>query len=141
MPTAVSRGSYYQGRSKRFLIARGFHVEPLQIMAWIKTPRGFLPVKRDAFGSDLLAVSPRVTWFVQCKGGETWRDGLAAARREFAKYPLGPGEQQVILGWTPLARAPEILIVATGPQQADHAVDVPARRKPKALPLFARAHG
>jgi hypothetical protein len=138
MPSAVARGSYYQARTKKYLEALGYVVEPLQLYGWIKTPRGLRPIKRDAFGSDLLAVSTTQTLYVQVKGGETWRTGLAAARAAFARYPLGPSSQQVIIGWSRQAREPEVIVVATGPCQAQHPVIVPPRRKAKTLPLFAR---
>jgi len=139
MPSAAARGSYYQAKTKRYLQDRGFVVTPLQLSGWINTPHGWRPVKRDSFGADLLAVNASALWFVQCKGGATWRSGLAAARAAFARYPLGPGCSQVILGWPPRAREPEIEICAVGPKAAGQAVKVPPRRTPKPLPLFAAA--
>jgi len=141
MPSAVAKGQYWQARSKRWLEAQHFVVEPLQLSGWIKTATGLRPIKRDAFASDLLAVSRRRTWFVQVRGGDSWRSQLASARAAFAKYPLGAGESQVILGWEPRAREPEVIIVATGPADAQHVTIVPPRRKPKALPLFANRAG
>lgn len=139
MSTAVSRGSYWKQRSKRWLEACGFVVGAMHFTGWMKIgPNRFVPFTRDLFGADLLAVSAERTWFAQIKGGASWRDELAAARRKFARYPLSAGCQQVILGWTPQARAPEIVIVASGPQAADHPVEIPPRRKPRTLPLLAR---
>src|SRR5947207_13289264 len=129
MPSAAARGSYYQAKTKRYLQGRGFVVEPLQLYGWIQTATGWRPVKRDSFGADLLAVNASALWFVQCKGGATWRSGLAAARTAFAKYPLGPRCSQVILGWPPRAREPAIAVVAVGPGAAQHAVLVPARQQ------------
>jgi|SRR5437899_9139222 len=138
MPSAVARGSYYQARSKKWLEAAGYVVGPLQLYGWIKTSDGLRPVKRDAFGADLLAVSRDLLVFVQCKGGESWRSGLAAARAAFARYPLAPSCAQWILGWSPGAREPDVIIVAVGPCDAQHPVVVPPRKKPKVLPLFAQ---
>src|ERR1044072_6774129 len=113
MPTAVSRGSYYQLRSRKWLQARGFTVCTMHFSGWMKVgPARFVPFTRDLFGADLLAVSPDVTWFVQVKGGEGWRDHLAAARQKFAGYPVGVGSAQIILGWPPQARAPEVITVS-----------------------------
>jgi len=139
MATAVSRGSYYKSRSQKFLESRGFVVCAMHFTGWMK--RGadrFVPFTRDLFGADLLAVAPDDCWFVQCKGGASWRDQLAAARKKFMQYPVPHGASQVILGWEPQARTPEILIVAMGPQPAKHPVIIPPRRHPKSLPLFAR---
>ena len=128
-------GKWFNFRS--WLEAQGFVVEPLQLYGWIKTTHGLRPIKRDSFGADLLAVARHRTVFVQCKGGETWRSGLAAARDLFAQYPLGPYSSQWILGWNPRAHDPEIIIVAEGPCEAMHPVLIPARRRPKPLPLFS----
>jgi hypothetical protein len=67
-----------------------------------------------------------------------WHLNLSC-ERTFAKYPVARGSAQIIMGWDPHAREPEIISVAIGPQRADHAVIIPPRRKPKRLPLFARA--
>jgi hypothetical protein len=140
MATAVSRGSYYKLRSRKFLEARGFAVASAHITGWQKTGDGrFVPFTRDIFGADLLAMAPGAFWLVQVKGGASWRDHLAAARRRFSQYPVVAGAVQVVLGWPPQAREPDILVVAIGPQTADHPVETPPRRKPRVLPLFS--HG
>ncbi len=138
MPSTVARGSYYQSKTKRWLEAQGYVVEPLQLMAWIKTSQGLRPVKRDAFASDLLAVSVDRVLFVQAKGGTTWRSQIAAARTAFLKYPLACGCEQVIFGWSPRAREPEIIPVRRGPCAPETGVIVlPRQRRKAALPLFA----
>ncbi len=139
MPSAAQKGAYYQSRSKKWLEAQGYVVEPLQFMAWIKTSQGLRPVKRDAFASDLLAVSQIDTWFVQVKGGVHWRSQRAAARTAFLGYPLSPNCSQVILGWAPRAREPEIEIVRVGPAAPEvWTAPPPARRRRKPLPLFEK---
>src|ERR1044072_2387967 len=105
MPTAVSPGSYYQLRSRKWVQAPRFTVCPMHFSGWMKVaPARFVPFTRDLFGADLLAVSPDVTWFVQVKGGEGWRDHLAAARQKVAGYPVGGGSAHSILGWAPHER-------------------------------------
>ena len=136
MPSASQKGQYWQRRSRLWLEQQGYVVRVLQQMGWIKTAHGLRPVKRDTFGADLLAVSAARTIFVQCKGGDSRRDHLADARKEFARYPLGPSCQQWIVMWPERAREPEIEICAVGPKAAGTAVTVPPRRTPKPLPLF-----
>jgi hypothetical protein len=138
MPSAVAKGQYYQGRTKRWLERQGYVVGLLQRMGFVMTRHGLRPVKRDLFGADLLAVSRERVLFVQVKSGET-RPDFASARREFALYPLAPSCQQWTVYWTPRAMKPEVQVVAVGPCGPQHAVNVPARKKPKVLPLFARA--
>jgi len=140
MPSAVAQGQHYQQRTRQYLEHLGYHVAPLQLLGWIKTATGLRPIKKDAFASDLLAVSAEKILFVQVKGGESWRSQRAAAREAFARYPLSPCAEQWIVGWLPQAREPEIEVVAVGPQPAPHPVIVPARKKAKrtSLPLFSR---
>lgn len=138
MTTAVSRGSYYKQKTVRWFRAQAYWAAFLERVLYIQGRHGLIPCKRDQLGSDVLAINAERAVFVQVKGGASWRSGLAAARAEFAKYPLPRGCEQWILGWTPHARAPEIEIVAIGPQPADHPVTTPPRRKAKALPLFQR---
>src|SRR6266487_4487876 len=138
MPSAVAKGQYYQHRTRQWLEAQGYVVATLERMQSIPAKTGgFVFVKHDQWGGDLIAMSPERTWIVQVKGGEFGQRRVAAARAEFAKYPLGPGCQQVIVCWAPRAREPDVVIVATGPQPAPHPVIVPPRRQPKILPLFA----
>jgi len=125
-------------RTRKWLERQGYVVATLERMQSIPSSSGgFVFVKRDQLGCDLLAMNAAHTRLIQIKSGESWRSQLAAARAEFAKYPLGPGCAQEIFGWTPRARAPEIICVAVGPQPMHHDAITPPRRKPKPLPLFA----
>jgi len=138
MPSAVAKGSYWKARTKRWLERQGYRVGFLERMLHIQGKHGLIPVKRDQFGADLLAVKRARIIFVQVKGGESWRSQLAAARDEFARYPLSAHAEQWIVGWRPFVREPEVIVVAVGPQEAQHPVIVPPRKTPKVLPLFAR---
>ena len=141
MPSAVATGSYYQHRTVTWLTRHGFAVAITQRMLSVWTPRGLVHTKRDQLGADVIAMGQDQTLVIQIKGGATWRSGLAAARKEFAKYPLGPGCWQVIMGWSPRAREPVFVTVAVGPCAAEHPVIVPPRKKATrtSLPLFARS--
>lgn len=137
MPSAAAKGQHYKLRSQEWLEHHGYVVALLERMFSVWTPQGQRYVKRDQLGADLLAVSSAKSLLVQAKGGESWRSSIAAARAEFAKYPLGPGEEQIIIGWLPNAREPDVIVVAVGPQEAEHPVVILPRRKHKPLPLFA----
>src|ERR1043165_922127 len=101
MATAVSRGSYYKARTKRFLEQAGFVVAFLERVLYVQGKCGLIPVKRDQYGADLEAKSPEKTLYVQCKGGVSARSQLAAARKEFAKYPLAPADEHWLVCWAP----------------------------------------
>jgi len=139
--STVQQGEYYKQRTAQLLTRQGYTVLSLETKGWRRTKAGWFPFTRDTAGSDLVALSPAKTVWVQVKSGVTARDQRAAARRIFARYPLSVGSEQWTVCWPLGAHEPEIDIVAIGPQPADHPVMIPARRKPPALPLFARAHG
>jgi len=98
-----------------WLQRQGFAVAIAQRMLSVWTPKGFVHTKRDQLGADVIAMSAEKTLVIQVKGGNSRRDQLAAARKEFARYPLGPGCQQWIVMWPERAREPEIEICAIGP--------------------------
>lgn len=112
MASNVSRGAAFKGKTKKWLAARGYQVANLEEVRWIFTPRGRMPIKRDQFASDLLAVGNGVIVFVQVKSGASAKGGtFPAARREFAKYTFPDGCRQLIVAWPPLARVPRLVEV------------------------------
>lgn len=140
MPSAVAKGQYWKSRTKKFLEASGYQVAFLERVLWLQTARGRIPVKRDQFASDLLAVNTAEVIFVQVKGGASRRSQLAAARQEFARFAFPAGTQQWIVCWAPRARQPEIVVVSSGPcgELAPTLAPKKRRRLTKAdLPLFA----
>lgn len=111
MLSNAQRGAYYKTRSRKWLQSHGYQVADLEVVKWLHPPgRSPIPVKRDQFGSDLIAVSGSEIVFVQVKGGESARGGtFPAARREFAKFTFPPFSQQWVLAWAPRAREPRIV--------------------------------
>ena len=101
MPSAVAKGQYWKSRTKKFLEAAGYQVAFLERVLWIQGKFGRVPVKRDQFGADLLAVNGLEVIFVQVKGGIRCRDHVADARRAFAKYAFPAGTKQWIVLWAP----------------------------------------
>lgn len=115
MATNVSRGAAAKGRTKKYLLAQGWQVADLEVVRWIFGKGGRIPVKRDQFGSDLLAVNAEQVAFVQVKSGVTATGGtFPDARREFAKYFFPPGVLRLIIAWPPKARHPRIIEVLDG---------------------------
>ena len=112
--STASQGQHWKARTKKWLEGQGYQVGHLERMLWIPTAGGRVPVKRDQFASDLLAVSPSAVVFIQVKGGASSRSQLAAARTAFADFACPPGAQQWIVLWQPRAREPELVVVNTG---------------------------
>lgn len=120
MPSNAQRGAYYKGRTKRWLVAQGWQVCNLEEVRWIYRPgQRPMPVKRDQFGSDLLAMNETGIVFVQVKGGEAARGGtFPDARRKFAAYTFpaaayrSTGKTVVrrwVVAWAPRSRSPRIV--------------------------------
>src|SRR6185436_8702979 len=63
----VARGAYYKGRTRKWLIEMGWQVADLEVIRYVGAG---IPVKRDQFGADLLAVSAKRLLFVQVKSGK-----------------------------------------------------------------------
>jgi hypothetical protein len=103
-----AKGNYYKLRTKKWLEAKGYSVAFMERMMWIP-PRNpgdtMIPIKKDQFGSDLLAVNQDEIIFVQVKFN---RGGISVGRREFARYVFPSFAQRWIVIWEPRAREPEI---------------------------------
>jgi len=134
----ASKGQYWKMRTKRWLETAGYQVAFLERVGHLQTPRGLVPIKRDQLASDLLAVNAEEIVFVQVKGGDSRRSGLAAARTAFAQYAFPAGTQQWIVLWAPRARLPEVVVVSQGPcgAVAERLVARTGRRPKARLPLF-----
>ena len=112
---AAKKGAYYKARSKRWLVAHQWQVGNLEEVRWIVTSSGArIPVKRDQFGSDLIAMNAYTVAFIQVKGGRTARQGVSAARRKFAEFTFPRASEQWIMLWLPRAREPEIIMLSKG---------------------------
>lgn len=108
----AKKGSYYKLRTKKWLEGKGYEVAFLERMMWIFTKdkttgeKKMIPIKRDQFGSDLLAVNSEQIIFVQVKLN---KKNVADARAEFAKHVFPSCAQKWIVVWEVRAREPEII--------------------------------
>ena len=75
MPSSAKIGAYYKTRSRKWLEARGWQVADMEVVRTVWTRRHSalksFAIKRDQFGSDLLAMDSTQCMFVQVKGGKT----------------------------------------------------------------------
>ena len=81
----VTKGNYYQKKSKDFLIADGWRVENLEKNQRIFTKKGLIFIKKDLWGADIIAVKGDEMMFIQCK---TNRVDINKGLNELAKYPM-----------------------------------------------------
>ncbi|HEV8502504.1 MAG TPA: hypothetical protein VGR63_13065 [Casimicrobiaceae bacterium] len=119
---AAATGAYYKRRTKKYLEGRGFAVAYMERIQWIPGRRGgpMIPVKRDQFGADLLAMNLDTMALVQVKFQRT-AGGTAAARRAFDKWPIPRFVQTWIVVWAPRQREPEIQSYVFSRKQAPDA--------------------
>jgi len=111
----VSRGAYFKGRTRKWLIARGYDVADMEIVRWVYRPGGNpIPVKRDQFASDLIAMNAHGIVFIQVKGGKQaiGEGQFHAARRLFDTFVFPDGVQLWIVAWAPRVREPRIIVHA-----------------------------
>lgn len=113
MASNASRGAAAKSKTKKWLEARGYQVAYLEVVRFIWRPVGPpLPVKRDQFGSDLLAMNAEQIIFVQVKSGQSAEGGtFPQARREFAKHIYPSHVRRVIVAWPFRARQPRVMEV------------------------------
>ena len=104
----VSKGNYYQTKTKKFFEADGWMVASVEKNQRIFTPRGVIFVKRDFWGSDLIAVKGEQMMFIQSK---TNRAHINSGLNEFRKYPMPSFVKQVVVIWEIRAKEPEIIEV------------------------------
>jgi len=108
----VAIGAYYKARARKWLTEQGYQVADLEVVRWVGKPDTAgtrIPIKRDQFGSDLLAVSATEIVFAQIKGGRTAKSGVSTARREFQKFTFPPSAKRWIIVWEFRAREPLII--------------------------------
>lgn len=101
------RGAYYKNKTRKWLAAAGWQVADLEVVRRVGPE--LVPVKRDQFGSDLLAVSGRRLIFVQVKSGKAVGGTFPDARREFQKFTFPPFAGRVVIAWAHGASTPRIL--------------------------------
>lgn len=104
----MTKGDYYKAKTKKWLENRGFGVAFLERMMWVSARGRLMPIKRDQFASDLLAVNREQVIFIQVKLG---RKNIAAARANFARYAFPDFTDKWIVVWEKGAGKPEILEV------------------------------
>jgi len=92
----VSKGNYYKAKTKKWFLSQGYQCDYLEKMMWIKTKKGMLPIKRDLFFSDGLAMNEKEIIFWQSKLG---RANIADARNKYLSLKTPKGVKKCIVVW------------------------------------------
>ncbi|NMB82954.1 MAG: hypothetical protein GYA14_14170 [Ignavibacteria bacterium] len=102
-----SKGNYYKYKTKLFLQNEGYQVEFLEhyIRYLDKKNNKVKIIKKDIFGSDLIAMNDKKIIFVQVKLG---KKNIAGAVKEFNKYKFPKFVDKWIVIWEKGSSIPEI---------------------------------
>ena len=106
MPSAVAKAAALEKPHEEVPQASGYQVAfPESACCGFRASSGRVPVKRDQFGADLLAVNGR-SRSSSCRSKAASRAATMSpdARREFAKYAFPAGTKQWIVLWRLRAR-------------------------------------
>ena len=106
----ANKGNYYKYRTKSWLEKKGYKVGFLERMQRIYTKGRIIPVKKDQFASDLLAVSSDEIIFIQVKfNSKVESKNVAEAVKEFHKFAFPKWAKKWIVVWQPRIREPNII--------------------------------
>jgi len=110
MTTSAQKGQQYKSKTKKWLESKGYQVCFLERIFMLFIKGRMIPIKKDQFASDLLAVSSTEIIFVQVKflSGKQKDNGIPAAEKEFAKFVFPHFAQKWIVMWTPRVKEPMI---------------------------------
>lgn len=84
----------------------------MEMIRWMHPGPGRAPVplKKDQFGSDLLAMTATELIFVQVKSGKAAAtSNYPDARDVFAQFYFPPGVKKWVVAWSRGARAPRVI--------------------------------
>ena len=108
----MAKGNYYKYKTKKFFEEQGYSVDFLERTYRVYAKGKLIPVKKDVFASDVLAMGNGEIIFVQVKGGKsTTGINIKKAIEEFNKYPFPDYVKRIIVIWRERAREPELLEV------------------------------
>lgn len=111
MRSSAKIGAYYKAKTRKHLASLGYQVVEMEVVRWVFTPRGRLPIKRDQMASDLQAVSAEEIIFVQVKGGI--KNDMAGAIKAFKKHTFPPFAKLWVVFWKFRARGPVVTDVTS----------------------------
>lgn len=104
-----AKGNYYRLKTKKWFQDLGYYCEYLEKRQRIITKTGrVINIARDVAGADGIAMNLDQMIFWQCKLNKS---NVAAAVKEFNKYPYPSSVDRWIIIWVPRAREPEVVPV------------------------------
>lgn len=116
MASTTSRGNAYKKKTQEYFQSLGYVVQLTEFnTARMIGPGRHIYVKKDVFGSDMIAMNGKEILFINSKHGTTasgLADSKASGKKDFNKYPFPPCVRRVIAFWEP--RKKVVLIEVSG---------------------------
>jgi len=106
MANKIQRGNYYRLKTKKWFEKEGYLVENLEKSQRIFTKKGVIFIKKDIWGSDLIAKNNKEIIFIQVKSNRT---DINKGIKEIEGTVWPEFIKRVIVIWEPRAREPEII--------------------------------
>lgn len=107
----IAKGNRYKYKTKKWLESQGFLVEYSEMVRYFfDRKKGVrIPIKKDLFYSDLIAIRSDVILFVQAKVNKR---NLSLAKANFKRLAMPQNCEKWIVVWIPRKREPEIIKIA-----------------------------
>ena len=104
--SSTAKGNYYRKKTINFLEKQGYEVEILEKNQRLMKNGRVLFIRRDIWGSDLIAKNEDEIIFIQCK---TNRGDIAKGIKELNRTHWPSFVKRWVVIWTPRAREPEVI--------------------------------
>lgn len=104
----ANKGQYYKYKTKKYYQKLGYDVTLSEFI--FRAGKFF--VKKDIFGSDVIAMNGKEILFVNSKFVGNKKSGYTSKSdgiKEFKKYRFPPGAKALLVMWTKGAREPVII--------------------------------
>jgi len=107
----ITKGNRYKYKTKKWLENQGFKVEYSEMVRYYfdKNKNRMIPIKKDLFFSDIIAVRSDLVAFVQVKVN---RRNLSPAKALLGALAVPKNVEKWIVVWTPMKNEPDIIKIA-----------------------------
>ena len=101
----IKKGSYYRLKTKKWYEAQGYEVSNAEVTKMAFFSGKLVPIRKDIFGADLIAMNGKEILFIQSK---THHTDMSKGAKEFEKFPFPKSVKRLVIRWEPRSRFPII---------------------------------
>lgn len=108
---SITKGNFYKYKTKKWLENQGFLVEYSEMIRYYydRKKRKRIPVKKDLFCSDIIALRSDLIAFIQVKVN---RHNLSSAKALLGALMVPKNVEKWIVVWIPRKKEPEVIKIA-----------------------------